>query len=288
MIDFAKFKPLNLTAKNLLDNPRLEFKMDYNEKTGELSTDKKTAFYKGLKFEILYEKHIIISGSLHKFKNNGEHNYDRFYFSDLVKVLMELKNDFGIELEDSKIQNLEFGVNIRLENYQTNDILTNLMHHRNGKFQDPPIKNGNYRQVVHQRYYVKSYDKALQFNLRHYLLRFELKYVRMIDLNEIGVVSLSDLCSREKLLLLKNKLLNEWDEVFLYDFTIQEETLSNYIVNKKLNQWRNLNYWIDLNRDQKAQQIKKYNEIVKSNSKQIHSIIKSKINSEFLLLINEN
>jgi hypothetical protein len=285
MIDYVKFQPLNFDPLKLLQHPELEFILDYNDRTSELNTKKKKAIYRGLTFTIINERYVEISGSIHKYKNNGRHNFDKFYFSEIKQVLYELSVKFEIDLSQCRILNIEIGVNIKIDHFLTSDILKNLIFHRNKHFQDPPIKNGNYRQVVHQRYFIKCYDKALQYSLGYQLMRFEIKAVKMIDFNKKGIVYLKDLLNKSNLQIAINLLLVEWDKTFLYDYTIQSENLSKHISNIKLNQWNNRNFWLDIEKQQKNYELKKYFEVVQKFSKNIHEILRNEIKNEGLRLL---
>lgn len=73
-----------------------------------------TARYKGLYFK-MQANSCRVNGSLHKFKNNGEHNVDDFTLSDLEDVISELQESIGIDIKNTIVQNLEIGINLNLE-----------------------------------------------------------------------------------------------------------------------------------------------------------------------------
>ena len=71
-------------------HPLLEFQNLLNTTTGELSI-KSNAFYRGLEFKI-YDitektpyKRLTIEGSLHKYWNNGAHNFNDFNISAIIR-----------------------------------------------------------------------------------------------------------------------------------------------------------------------------------------------------------
>ena len=101
MIDFIKYELKNTNVYALEVNTYLEFHQKQNTKTGEIGAYK-NAYYKGLEFKI-YEttlanpnKRITVEGSLHKYWNNGAHNFNDFGINQINEVLNELKKKFNI------------------------------------------------------------------------------------------------------------------------------------------------------------------------------------------------
>src|SRR5690606_13769405 len=93
---------------------------------------------------------------------------------------------------------------------------------------------GNYIQAQHQRQILKIYDKRTHYQKRGFIisqeiLRIEVKYRKMIELNAKGIYTLQDLLNYG----LENfipVLLKKWQEVIFYDFkaikgTQYEQTL---------------------------------------------------------------
>ncbi len=281
MIDFIKCWLRCISIKELLKNPYLEFKGDFNYQTGEIG--KLVAVYKNLKF-IINNGRVTLTGSLHKYKNNGDHNYDDFTLDELTKVLQDLKDKFNIELKDCILENLEIGVNI-IPPIICYLILNNLMFHHGIIFRDPNIKNGNYKVAEHQRYSVKIYDKSLQYENKYYLpneiLRIEIHYNKMIDLNKIGVFTLADLVSKKNLDQFLNLIITEWEKTLLFDPTINTNQLKQNIKTKKINQWNNDMFWEGLTKQARDKQKKQYFEIADNYSDKIHFQIKSLIKDKW-------
>ena len=71
------------------------------------------AKYKGM-IVTLYPDRCYVRGSIHKYKNNGEHNSDDFFLSDFVWALGDLAASLNFNPEITTFCNLEFGVNIEL------------------------------------------------------------------------------------------------------------------------------------------------------------------------------
>ena len=87
MLDFVKI--LIRTpgfAAQILQNPIFDFILKVSDSTAEIK-DGKEAKYNGLTIRGLHSGVVLISGSLHKFKNNGLHNYDTFYLNEVIEVI---------------------------------------------------------------------------------------------------------------------------------------------------------------------------------------------------------
>jgi len=289
VIDFVKVNLPNDTLKSLNKSKELDFKILVSKKTGEYG-NKEIAEYKGLKFIVHNSGYIQMQGSLHKYWNHGEHNYDDFTFNDLQEVLVDLERRFGIDLQRSTIGNIEFGVNIQ-PHVPANDILDNLMYHQGKIYEVHSLHDGNYKQVRHQRYFVKAYNKSLQYahlGVRdHNILRIELKYIKMIDLQVLGINCLSDLRDRSLYDNLKNLLCQRWKETILYDITINKEVL-NVDEQHMLLKWQVPNYWLKLGKEQRLKEKRQYCEIVESHSNKVQDQILILIKSKWdYLMINK-
>lgn len=92
MIDFIKFEIKDETLGNTVwENSDLEYlsETDYlNRHTGEVKTIQKKT-HRNLIFA-KYDNRLEISGSLHKYRNNGIHNADDFSISDCIKTINSL------------------------------------------------------------------------------------------------------------------------------------------------------------------------------------------------------
>ena len=270
-IDYIKCQLNREVIKHIQHHPLLEFHSRLNERTGELSTTKE-AKYKGLTFTIRINR-IWISGSLHYFFNDDKHNFNDFDCFQLRYVLQELTSLFNIKLEECKLENLEVGVNIRLP-FKSSLLLNNMLYHEVRKFNDEKVKKGKggYRVVTHDRYMLKSYDKALQFSLPHELWRFEIHYNRMIELKKFGIIYLSDLRDKSKLLSLKAELLRRFDEVFIYDWTININAIKR--PPKDMYKMQLVQYWVEeMDKNNRLKRKKIYNQIVEDYSDNVKASI---------------
>ena len=263
--------PTKLRSMSMLD-----FHCDLNDSTGEVGANRLVASHRGLKFIIINEKYVELQGSLHKYKNHGAHNHDSFYYSDLVAVLGDLEKKFHLDLQQAILRNLEVGVNISPP-ITTDEILGNVLIHSHVVFKDCDVVRGNYRQARHQRYFVKIYNKGAQFDLKTEVMRFELKYVKMIDLNKIGVARLSDLRDQQKLNDLGDMLVNQWGRVLLFDPTIDNSSVRNYIRDTKLHQWKNASFWMSLTKQKRAKQLAQFKSVVSMHSTELKKEVSKRI-----------
>lgn len=290
MIDFTK---VNIIANDqywlmqLQENPLLEFKTVVSKKTGELE-NKEEAKYRDMKFIIYDSGTILLEGSLHKYWNYGKHNFNDFTFKDLVEVINDLKNKFDLNIKSCILRNIEVGVNI-IPPINTNKVLNGLLVHAKEKFKDMYIPYGNCKQVVHERYKLKAYDKKIQYrkeyNIPNDLLRFEIHYSKMFDLKNIGVITLEDLINKDKVKYLGDKLLKAWNEILLFDKTIIKKRINKYQRETKLNQWENPYYWMELNKQRRNEQKKSYNSVLEKHSQQTHKLIHQLISNKFDFLL---
>ena len=108
---------INTNLPKLESNYLLEFSNKVNVKTGELGVYL-NAFYRGLEFKI-YEstethpnRRATIEGSLHKYWNNGAHNFNDFGINEMQEVIVDIENKFCISSENCVLKSLEIGVNI--------------------------------------------------------------------------------------------------------------------------------------------------------------------------------
>lgn len=216
MIDFIKIQRLKSRVRG---NPLLEGKwiLTSNENAVFL---KEEAIYNRLKFETKKARnsdkyYSKVSGSIHYYFNGGLHNYNDFSFSNIVQVVDEIGKFFEIN-NANELNNLEFGVNIRLP-FEPKIILDNLVTHKGKSFSHVTKQGENYHQCQHSQFIIKMYDKSLQFGLSDNVLRFEIKVVKMQYLHRNGIEIKSLKCLKNKAVYepLGRLLLKVFDEVVI-------------------------------------------------------------------------
>lgn len=268
-------------ANKLQENELFEFVSNYNNSTYELSLNV-IAEYKNLTINIYESGKVVIKGSLHKFWNNGIHNYNDFHLTNVLNIVDEWVDLFGTEILNAKIDNIEFGVNIKPP-IQTAEILRNVLLHKRVEFKTGTFKNSNYKECEHKHFYIKIYDKALQYNQLENNLRIECKYIRMVELNRLGIYSFKDLRKLEIYPELECILIKKWNEVLFIDETIKRKGLKEK-QRDSLNNYLNPNYWLKIAKNETYKYNKeeiKYKNIVSKFSDNLQFQISNLINEKW-------
>ena len=211
------------------NNPLLDFQLSFcsSISTGEVKQGKSKypiAKYHSLVFE---DKGSVIEvrGSIHKMLNQGQHNHDQFGLSSIHLALYKLADQLSVVTNTAELKNIEFGVNL-IVGFEPKNFLNSIIVHKGRMFTLRTERNMQFRECIHSQYYIKVYDKGLQFSLNSQILRFELKYIKMEKINELGIKYLSDLLDPKKLEKLQNVLLNVFDEILIGDINTNAKTLS--------------------------------------------------------------
>ena len=210
---------------DLMNNSLLKFLTPLEEKTGEIYFPKRTK-YKNLIFT-LYESHRIeIRGSLHN-HHKGE-NFSDFTFSELINCLIDLECKFGIKLNETKISNLEFGVNLITE-FNPHEFCRNLIAYRGESFSKMKTSARNIsigKETKFSQYAIKIYNKSLQYTKEENILRIENSVNRMKYLSEVGITHLSDLTDKNKLKALGRVLSENLSHIVMNDETAKNGKLT--------------------------------------------------------------
>ena len=242
MLDFFKLHILNPDIPRIRNNLRLEWDLNTSERTGEVK--KITSKFHGLTFEVKINKYLNISGSIHKFWNSihgrGEQNYNDFSFEDLTVVIIEFCKMFDLTPDSCMLENLEFGVNVS-PTIPANEILRSVINHKGSRFELRHSKKQDFHECTHFQYYIKFYDKGLQYDQGN-ILRFEIKTRKMEFVRLANIQTLSDLLNPAKIERLGAILKTNFNEILFYDYTIPETQLS---AGKRLilTQGQNPTYW---------------------------------------------
>ncbi len=271
MIDFVKIKVLNPDINALRELPFLEWEQKTNTRTGEIK-EYRTKF-NGLTIVIINNQYTYISGSLHKYWNitntGKDQNYNDFTFSSLDWTIQDISDRFNLNLVNCKIENIETGVNV-ISPFPVNEVLRSIINHKGNPFTQEHSEKKYFRECEYQRYFVKVYNKGLQFDQHENILRFELKYVKMNDLKPYGIITLEDMTDKGKISRLLELLQGNFNGLLFYDSTIQETDLTPpelYILTKG----RIPTYWSDLketNRENYYKKRNRFRELVNKYGKQ--------------------
>lgn len=231
-VDFIKCQVIGLDIDHFKQNMDLTF---YESKKEGKSNH--LFFYKDdINIKCFVDSgRIELSGSIHKYFNEGLHNYNRFTHQDYLTALERLKIDFAVEPKHLRILQLEYGFNV-IPPIKTSDILNNLIYHSTTEVKDPQTsKYGNYKQFLKDKYIIKVYDKAKQYQRSNDILRIEIKQRNWSEYrNKYGIVTLEDFNQFDKTLFLDNLLL-KWSEIVFYDPTIKGV--------EKWNKYSNVDFW---------------------------------------------
>lgn len=287
LVDYTKLLILRVNSKLLLDNPLLEFTDIYDQK-GKRKGRYKQAKLKNLIIKLYYDEkedekfsRITIEGSLHKYWNNGEHNYNDFGLKELLSVIKDIEEKLGIMLGDCKILQLEIGVNLKVD-FKVEDFIRGCLFHSKKPIEKAYTKQeGHYYLASHQRYKVKIYNKGLQYRLKEELLRFEIKYNNMEDLRKVEqIYTVNDLLE----LALDNFipiLKKTWNEVLFYEKALFENT-------KYKDTYSNPNYWIGLEKENFKYHRKNLNKITATIPNNLKERIANMIEEKSQALTNLN
>lgn len=274
-IDYTKLLILDFCPDKLLNNnPLLSFFDKVESSTGLLGKYK-IAKYRGLLFKVYYgtetnnyQRRITIEGSLHKYWNNGKHNFNDFGINELKNVLNDLELKFGINPTNCYINQIEIGINLKVP-FIVHNFLNNCIMHKKKRFKWHKTKGkGHFLIAEYQRYNFKVYDKATRYKNLNYqindeILRIEIKYRNLEDLRtKYKIFYLEDLLNfgLEKFIPI---LIEKWEEVIFFE----DEVFANTKDEMKYN---NVNFWENL----KAENYKYH------RKEMIRKIKKSNINTK--------
>lgn len=165
-----------------------------------------------------------LRGSVHKYANRGAHNADAFRMSDLCRVFTELKEIYGVNPDITRLQNVEFGVNIKLS-YDPRRVLKAIRTYK-GKAFAPMGEHGF--EYKTKEYKIKIYDKGRQCGVPGFenVLRIEVKaIVSYLKKQGVCVPLLGDLFNVDIWRQFEAFLLNVLEDTIIFE-AIPMETLS--------------------------------------------------------------
>lgn len=159
-----------------------------------------------------------LRGSLHKYKNLGAHNADRFYLSEVSRVLDELKERCSIDANSTLLYRFEAGVNIRLP-YPPQRVLNAIRLYKNARLA-PMGKIGLVYET--EMFKFKIYDKGKQCDVLGYenILRIEISMTaNYLKRNRKGhkVLTLADLVDPNLWEWLETQLIKAIDNTVIVE-----------------------------------------------------------------------
>ena len=284
MVDFIKLRVVKPDIQRIRSNPLLEWDLTASERTGEVK--EYTVKFHGITFKITNNKYLNISGSIHKFWNSlhgqGEQNYNDFRFEDLTGVIIEFCKMFDLIPDSCILENLEFGVNVS-PTIPANEILLSVINHKGKHFELRQTKKQDFHECTHFQYYIKFYDKGLQYDQCN-ILRFEIKTRKMEVVRPANIETLSDLLNPEKIERLGAILMTNFNELLFYDYTIPDNGI-NARERLILIQGQNPTYWETYKKTNKDNYYKKrqrFKDLVrKHGTRDIQEIVGSLISQKW-------
>jgi hypothetical protein len=176
---FCGFK-IEITDQQLYDklhsNPVLKWKFEHDDEG--IVSPWSYASFKNINFKTYLNGWIEISGSLHKFWNNGEHNYNDFNLINVKEAIDELYSVFGINPNSARLSNLEYGFNIPVP-FNPDRFIKSLICYRFNNFNlwNDRFFFGKVSEMG--QYFIKIYNKSKPYNLPNNILRIEKSIKKM-------------------------------------------------------------------------------------------------------------
>jgi hypothetical protein len=286
-VDYTTLFLRSYDNNKILNNISLDFSLNVNE-DGVLTDNKRVAKHHFCDIIVYDTGTVLVKGSLHKMYNSikgiyapnfkPKENYkgfngNRFTYENLCFVISYLENLFKLNRFYFIIRKLEIGLNLSIS-YCPSKIISNLLE-SGGKLFEYRYNN-SFAQVEYYNYYLKIYNKSLQYGMNGNLLRVEIKTRRMKEFEACGIKTLEDLTlvNLNKAVL---RVLERWNVVLLYDCTIDESKLNTVQKKALKNRFQYPNYWKNIKASNKDNPKKKYLSLVNKYSENLHIEISNKI-----------
>lgn len=257
----------------------VDYQYEFKGLTFQRSEVEKT-YLNGDKF---YSERYVLEGSLHKYKNEGYHNYNRFSFWELVEAIKTLCIDFNLNPEELEVYYLEFGLNVILPI----DSLTYLNAIKSYKRKTYSLESyhngGKMLQFTLSQNHIKCYDKGRQFRNRYNtpenLFRIENRATKGDYTKRLGIATLADLTVKENISRLGVELLKIHEQLILFNGSKKGKTTKRKEMIANMN---NRDFWKDLS-DEKFKRYKTYLtdpdfNTLNTLSEEVYQLLKEEIN----------
>ncbi|MFD0993205.1 hypothetical protein [Tenacibaculum geojense] len=282
-VDYTTLLLRGCNADEVLNNPLLDFSLNYNEH-GVVIDNKRVAKYHFCKVIVFDNGTVLFKGSLHKMYNSIKNirapnfslnntyngfNGNTFTLENINFIIMHLEVLFQLSRHNFVIRKIEIGLNIQVF-FNPKLLIDGLLEIGGKPFE---FKYNNHFAVCEKsEYYLKVYDKSNQYGLETSTIRIELKSRKTRVFQKANFNTLADLtaCNLDVSL---NKLLDCWNKVLMYDFTINETLLTTRQKNALNNKFQHVKYWQSLSSNNKDKPRKAFNDIVKNYSDNIQEQI---------------
>lgn len=292
MIDYVKIYLEDINLERLLFSSGLDFNCGISKTTGEIKETVLIAEHHFCKITIRNAKsenpYILFTGSIHKMWNNlngiKAPNYDinkpykgyngnQFTLNNIITIRTHLETLFDCKPSQMIFQNIELGIN-NVIGFNPHSYIKGLLYHKNILFEFSHL--GNNAQTQHNHFIFKIYNKSYQYKMTENVLRVELKITKMIEIKDLLIKSFSDI-NEITLLKAQTMLLNRFDEVMHYDYTINKNALTKRD-KELLKNYSNPRYWIeDLKPNHRDRHKKKLKAITLNYSRNLQQQIRDEI-----------
>jgi hypothetical protein len=293
MIDFIKIVIYNYDLiQRVWNNQNLIYQSEEKRLFNDEIKEIRRKTFKGLTFT-LFDKRLEITGSLHKFFNNGVHNATDFSFLSCIHVVMKLETILELNLEQCFIVNLEYGLNL-IPGKSVKNVVTWLKFHERNEFRNFPEleyakQSGSFKDGKINTYKtIKAYAKGLEpFGGKCYgdtnTFRFEVKSKQSKYIRELGIENLSDLLNLGVYETLSDKIIKEWNNVLI----LESSLLKN---DKKLNKYSSIDFWeesLQEYRNKFSNDKNRFFKLLENYPENIHSEISNLIKTKLESFKNE-
>lgn len=292
MIDYIKLSICSIPfANNLRENDLLSVWDTYSRSRTGLKYE--LSEYRGLRFMLYPSGRVEISGSLHVYMNNGEHNFNDFSMNDLNAVIQDLTNSFGAEILLMVVQNLEFGLNVQPQftaSEFTDKVIVYLsrgarLKHAITKDDAKGFDKGI--KFILQSYILKLYNKSEQYGQKGNILRCEFKTRKMQIVKEANIETLQDLLKPSVTAYLFSKLISSIDNLVINE-SIDGKELTNaqkIIVLECINP----EYWKAITKFKRRDRKKQFDALTQQfGTTDLKAVVKHLLKEKYRLLTDKN
>jgi hypothetical protein len=264
MIDYIKYEIDGSKLGSFDSDCLLEWSEIVKSSTGEVGKYAK-AYYQGLTFKMYNPTQfnplgrLTVQGSVHKYWNDGQHNFNDFTKGNSIDVFRELETKFDFSINDCVLMALELGVNIEHE-FDTKQILDHLLMYRKKEFAPSKVANGSiYLEANLQRHIIKAYNKTKDYEKKGFyvgknLFRFEKKYLKLQELKDLGIITVTDLLQID-FRPFAVQLVEHWNTCLFSDWNALKGTKNEV-------QYSSMNYWRSLSKENFKYHVKQLNALI--------------------------
>lgn len=257
MIDFIQIKLEHEYFENWFYPIKSEFQ--------EIPTKRDKYYVKQIKnlvVEVYPNSKIIkVEGSLHRYFNDGLHNYNDFDRISLYDTIVEVCQILKITSQNADIHGIEFGVNIHTP-FNPSFLLERLLSLNTETAKKDQDYFFDFYEFDFAKYKVKIYNKSEQYKLDIDLLRVEVHVKKMQWLSGKGslVKTLEDLQQLQHLQKLGEILINCFDEIIIAE-PLETSTMTTKDAHQYEQLIRRYN-WNNINPKQRFKQKEKFERII--------------------------